>query len=330
MGVKNWNDLIPWRWASIDEINPNTIAIDAPNYLTRRHQAFAYGKQKSIERVPTAHFSTSFGIIKSFLSKKLLPVFVFDGPPESLKRPTNPHLIIKAAELYSRYRSSRNIYDSLIAEPLADSPGLYWYFSVLHIKDLCSAIGIPAITAPSEAEMTAAVMAKEGLIGSVLSNDVDALLFGSPHVTKTIQLGKDLIERCIASDLVAATSLEIEGLCDLAILCGCDFHQGAKGIGPRKGAVLLEKYGTLEAVLKSRAYSASEIEEFLIAREVFQEPNYISTKGMNIGLGAPLPHLLLEILEPMIGKENAERQTSIVISLWKGYGTHQSTLEQWV
>ena len=330
MGVKNWNDLIPWGWVSVDEIHPHIIAIDAPNYLTRRHQAYAYGKEKSIERIPTSHLSTSLGIIKSFLSEKILPVFVFDGPPESLKRPSNPHLIKRASELYTRDKSSRNIYDSLIAEQLIGSPSLFWYFSVLHIKDLCSAIGVTAITAASEAEMTAAVIVAKGLAGTVLSNDADALLFGSPHVTKTIQLGKGLIERCRLDDLKTNTGLDINGLRDLAIICGCDFHQGVKGIGPRKGAVLLEKYGDLEGVLKYRGYTASEIDDFLLARDSFQESEYISTNGILIGLNAPIPHLLLEVLEPIIGNENAERQVSILIKLWKGFRTHQSTLEQWV
>ncbi|MFW9931398.1 MAG: hypothetical protein ACFFDR_01990 [Candidatus Thorarchaeota archaeon] len=330
MGVKNWNDLIPWRWISADELKPRVIAIDAPNYLTRRHQAYAYGTKQSIERIPTSHFSASLGIIKSFLSKGFLPVFVFDGPPEVLKRPSNPHLIIKSSELYNRYRSTKNLFDTHIAEPLANSAGLFWYFSVLHIKELCSAAGIPAVTAASEAEMTAAVLVKDGLAGTTLSNDVDALLFGSPHVTRTIQLGKNLIERCSAVDLESNTKLDLNRLRDLAILCGCDFHNGVKGVGPRKGSVLLHRFGNLERVLKSKAYTSSEIEELLIAREVFEEPSYISTKGMNLSLCAPIPHQLIEILEPVLGREHAETQANVIVKLWKSFGTHQSTLEQWV
>lgn len=330
MGVKNWNDLIPWRWVSADTIEPRSIAIDSPNYLTRRHQAYAYGSRQSIERIPTSHFSISLGIIKSFLSKKLLPIFVFDGPPEVLKRSANPHLLIKASELYESFKGSRNIYDSVIANDLVRSPGLFWYFSVLHIKDLCNAAGIPTITAASEAELTAAVMVKDGLVGTVLSNDVDALLFGSPHVTRTVQLGKNMIECCTLKELEGNSGLAIERLRDLAIMCGCDFHDGVKGIGPRKGAVLLQRYGTLERILKSKAYTSSDIEELLIAREVFDEYSYISTKGINVSLCAPIPHQLMEILEPLLGSENAERQAAIIIKLWKSFSTRQSTLEKWV
>ncbi|MFW9849965.1 MAG: hypothetical protein ACFFF4_12575 [Candidatus Thorarchaeota archaeon] len=329
MGVKNW-DFLPWNWSELDEIKPRIIAIDSPNYLTRRLQAFEYGAKLSIERIPTSHLTLSLGIIRSCLKNKILPVFVFDGPPENLKRDTNPDLLKEAGELYGRFASSGDVYNSKIAESLVQSKALRWYFSANHIKDLCSALGIPAITAPSEAEMIAAVLSKEGLTGTVLSNDADALLFGSPHVTRTIQFSKGLSESCTLDALRKIVKLELDQLRDLAIICGCDFHEGVKGIGPRKGVVLLERHGNLESVLKSLSYSVSQIEDFLLAREVFDEPNYLSSKGINISLGAPLVHSIQEILSPVFGNENAESQSRTFVQLWKDFGKQQTTLEQWV
>jgi flap endonuclease-1 len=330
MGVKNW-DFIPWKWAGIDEIIPSKLAIDTPNYLTRRLQAFEYGAKLSIERIPTSHLTLTLGIIRSCLSSRLLPIFVFDGPPENLKRDTNPELVKAAADLYSQYNASQDIYDSKIAEQLINSRALRWYFSVNHIKDLCSALGIPAVTAPSEAEMMAAVMCKEGLVGSVLTNDADSLLFGSPHVTRTIQFSKGVIESCTLNDLQEVVKLEVEQLRDLAIVCGCDFHkEGVKGIGPRKGVVLLERHGGLEGLLKSKSYPTSEIEEFLLAREVFDEPNYISLNGVSVALGAPVVSQVIDILNPVLGYENAEQQSRRFVQLWKNFGKEQTTLEQWV
>ncbi len=330
MGVKNW-DFTPWRWVPLDDIRYRVIAIDAPNYITRRLQAFEYGSKLSLDRIPTSHLSLTLGIIRSCLSKRFLPVFIFDGPPETLKRGANPDLVRRASELYAQYSKSKNVDDSIIGEPLARSRALRWYFSVNHLKDLCTSLGVPSLTAPSEAEMLAAVLCREGMVGTVLSNDVDALLFGSPHVTRTIQFGKHQIERCKLDDIQQSVDLNLDHLRDLAILCGCDFHkQGVKGIGPRKGSVLLKRHGTLDRVLKAKGFSPSEIEEYLLSREVFEESNFISPKGIQIKLNPPNIHDLLSLLEPVVGRENAERQGRRMVNLWKNFNKEQTTLEQWV
>lgn len=330
MGVRNWSDLVPWRWISTDELDPYVIAIDAANYLTRRRQAYASRSRMTAERIPTYHLSASLSLIRSCLSRRLLPVFVFDGPPETLKRKPNPELVRHASDLYSEYCSSRDIYNTRIAEELLTSPSLHWYFSVNHIRDICAAIGIPFLTAASEAEMTAAALCEKCIVGSVVSNDVDALLFGSPHVTRTLNLGKGLMERCTLSDLQESTRLSLSMLRDLAVVCGCDFYKGVKGIGPRRGIVLLRRYGGLRGLLKSRGYTQSEIDEIIVAREVFDEAQFISTEKIHVRLAAPVIPLVLSILEPVVGPEAAERQATAVVKLWKEFRKEQTTLEHWV
>jgi len=311
MGVKNW-DFIPWRTVSLDELAPRIIAIDAPNYLTRRIMSFEFKRKKSYERIPTAHINLVMGMTRIALKKKILPVFIFDGPPESLRRPLNPDLVRTAGELFHAYKEKLDIFDSTIAERLVKSPALRWYFSVNHIKELCNALGVPAITAPSEAEMLAAVLCKEGLVGTVLSNDADALLFGSPHVTKALHLTKDEIERCTLADLQSAVDLDIENLRDLAIISGCDFHDGIKGIGPRKGTIQLQRFGNLEGLLK------------------FDEPNYLSSNGISLRLNPPVVSRVLEILKPIMSSERAEKFARQSVHLWREFGREQTTLEQWI
>jgi len=329
MGVKNW-DFIPWRTVSLDELAPRIIAIDAPNYLTRRIMSFEFKRKKSFERIPTAHINLVMGMTRIALKKKILPVFIFDGPPESLKRPLNPDLVRTAGELFQAYKEKLDVFDSTIAERLVKSPALRWYFSVNHIKELCNALGVPAITAPSEAEMLAAVLCKEDLVGTVLSNDADALLFGSPHVTKALHLTKDEIERCTLADLQSAVDLDIENLRDLAIISGCDFHDGIKGIGPRKGTIQLQRFGNLEGLLKSKGYTVTEQNEFMKAREVFDEPNYLSSNGISLRLNPPVVSRVLEILKPIMSSERAEKFAKQSVHLWREFGREQTTLKQWI
>lgn len=328
MGVKGWNNVIPWQWANLSDLYVPKIAIDTPNYLMRRASNI---RTRQSNRIPVAHIHIVFGVIRQALKKHILPVFIFDGPPETLKRKPNPQLITAAQMLYERFLLKQDVYDQKVADSLQENPAIRMYFVANHIKDLCRAIGVPAITAPSEAEMFGAVLCREGLVGTVVSNDADALLFGSLHVTKSLQLTKGRMECATLAELERTLNLDLELLRDLAIVCGCDFHKkGVKGLGPRKGSIELQRYGGLAYLLRARGLTPSEREEYIRAREVFDEPTYMSVNGVDLTLKPPVVTRLTRLLGPALGKEKAEVKTREMVRLWKMFGNTQSTLENFV
>ena len=330
MGVVGWNNLIPWTWVSVNELIPGNIAIDVPNYLTRRVSVIPHSKRDS-SRIPLQHVGMTISLVRMCLKHNLLPVFVFDGPPELMKRAPNPGLILTAQSIYSRFSKSRDPYDEGAAKDLWMSPSLRLYFAAEHVRELGRALGIPTISAPSEAEMFSAVMCRDGLANTVVSNDSDSLLFGSPHVTKQLQLSRGNIHRATLKDLEATAGLDLERLRDLAIVCGCDFHKkGVKGIGPRKGALLLQRHGSLEALLKAIGYGRIDRKEFMEGREAFDEASYISTEGIVHTLNPPLYPKLVRMLSVIMAKERAEEIGHEFVKLWKRFGSHQETLEQWL
>ncbi|MHA1287693.1 MAG: hypothetical protein ACTSPB_09855, partial [Candidatus Thorarchaeota archaeon] len=198
MGVKNWGDIIPWTWESSSEISPGTIAIDVPNYLSRRISVIRQDSRQD-GRIPLTHVGIFVSLVKITLSNHVLPVFIFDGPPETRKRNPNPELIQKASELYKIFHQEGNPFNEEIAAELWKSPALRLYFAADHVRDLGRIVGVPVLNAPSEAEMYAAALCRDGAVNTVVSNDADALLFGSPHVTKQIQLSAGKILRTTLS-----------------------------------------------------------------------------------------------------------------------------------
>lgn len=328
MGVKNWQKLVPWQWVNISDLYVPKIAIDAPNYLMRR---ISHVRIRRSSRVPLTHMHLAFGLIRQALKHHILPVLIFDGPPETLKRQPNPQLITTAQMLYERFLLKQDVYDSKIADSLYEYPAVRLYFAANHIRDLCRAAGVPAVTAPSEAEMYGAVLCRDGFVGTVVSNDADTLLFGSPHVTKNLQLSKGMMECATLSELERVLDLDVELLRDLAIVCGCDFHRtGVKGLGPRKGVLELKRYGGLPYLLRARGLTPSEREEYIKAREVFNEPSYLSANGVNLTLKPPITTRLEKMLQLFAGKEGAEKKTKEIVRLWKVFGKTQSTLESFV
>jgi flap endonuclease-1 len=320
--------VIPWVWVSSDEIL-GAIAIDAPNYITRRTSVLMQ-KDKYRDRVPLEHLLIGFGLIRTALLNKVLPVLVFDGPPESLKREPNPELVARAHEVYSEYSQENDPYNEEVTKRLSGSPALRMYFAAEHLRDLGRAMGVPTVTAPSEAEMLCAAMCRDSLVKTVVSNDADALLFGSPHVTSHMELSRDRICRVTLRDLEDSLSLGLDQLRDLAVICGCDFNnEGIKGVGPHRGAVLLKRYGNLEAVLKAKGYGHSEREPLLLSREVFEQTAYMSLAGLDVVLRPPMISRLVSILLPCLGRQRSEDSADQMVAIWRDFGRHQATLEQW-
>ncbi|MFW9888374.1 MAG: hypothetical protein ACFFER_09340 [Candidatus Thorarchaeota archaeon] len=330
MGVTGWSNLVPWVWVKTNEVTPGNIAIDMPNYLTRRASVIPPSKRDG-GRIPLHHAGITLSLIRMCMKNALLPVLVYDGPPERLKRNPNPELILTAQSFYKQFKETRDPFDEEIAKSLKKSPSLRMYFAIEHTRELARVLGVPAISAPSEAEMFSAALCRDGLVNTVVSNDSDALLFGSPHVTKQLQLSRGLIQRAILADLECTTGLDIERLRDLAMICGCDFHkQGVKGIGPRKGIILLQRHGGLESLLKARGYGSIERREFMNGRVAFDEASYISTNGIVLDLNPPLVSKLMGLLTIFMVEERAEQIKLQFMRLWKQFGTHQETLEQWL
>jgi flap endonuclease-1 len=313
------------------EISPGTIAIDVPNYLTRRLSVIKSAKPPPDGRIPLMHVGTFFSLIRATLSNHILPVFLYDGPPETRKREPNPELVKRAADLYRDFTLDGDPYNEEISSALWKSKALRMYFASEHLKTLGSVVGVPSITAPSESEMLGAAMCRDGVVDTVVSNDVDTLLFGSPHVTKQLQTSNRRILRVKLSELESHIGLDIELLRDLAILWGCDFHkEGVKGIGPRKGRILLQRHGGLIEVLKSKGLTHSQREEYVRAREIFDEPTYLSTDTYRFGLNPPIVPKLVRILTPVMAEDAVESMVQKMVRLWKGFGNRQSTLEQWL
>ncbi len=331
MGVKNWgDDVIPWKWTSASLIAPGAIAIDVPNYLTRRLVVMREKRERE-GRLPLNHVGMFLSLLKVALGAHVLPVFIFDGPPESRKRSPNPGLVEKASTLYKRFQQERDPFNEEMSAELRRSPALRAYFAAAHLKDLGSIVGVPTLTAPSEAEMFAAVLCRDGAVKTVVSNDADALLFGSPHVTKQIQLSSNRILSVALNDFEKHLGLDIELLRDLAVVSGCDFHKkGVRGIGVKRGTVLLRRYGGLEGLLKAHGYSHAERSEFIEAREVFDEASYMSAKDLYLTLNPPLVSKFVGALEIIMSSKHAETIASRIVTLWRGFDNRQSTLEQWL
>ncbi|GKT31930.1 XPG/Rad2 endonuclease like protein [Aduncisulcus paluster] len=106
-------------------------------------------------------------------------------------------------------------------------------------KLFLSFFGLPVFCAPAEAEAQCVALVNAGLCSCVLSTDSDCFMFGAEFV-----MSEPLRRHTPSHVLSIFGSPQIFGLtkamiCAFAVLCGCDYVGGIKGVGHVKGLELL-------------------------------------------------------------------------------------------
>ena len=235
----------------------------------------------------TSHLSGLFYRTTRLIAEHALQlVFVFDGPPPTLKA----REIAKRREVKTRYEEERA--SALARGDLAEAYSKATMTSrltkamIAEARELLRLMGVPTVQAPSEGEAQAAHMAAISPdIWAAASKDYDSLLFGAPRLVRFLTIsGKEflpsqgtfrpIVPETIELDrLLEGWSITRESLIDLAILVGTDFNDGVKGIGPKKALKLVQQHGRIEN-MPDEIQSAIGDPDFVDAiRRIYSHPD---------------------------------------------------------
>ena len=260
MGVDLGN-IIPKQEVKFDYLKNKSVAIDAFNALYQflssiRGQDGSY-LMDSKGRV-TSHLQGLFTRNLNLMGKGIKLIYVFDGEPPKLKHRENLDRSERKNIAEQKYRTA------VSDENLDDMYKYSRQFMRLNdqmieeSKQLVSALGIPYIQAPSEAEGQVSFMCKNKLVDFACSQDYDALLFGAPKLIRNLTLSQ---KRKVRGGRIVYTFLEFvelekvlgelklnqEQLIALGILIGTDFNPGGvKGIGPKKALKLVQEHKSVK------------------------------------------------------------------------------------
>jgi 5'-3' exonuclease len=113
-------------------------------------------------------------------------------------------------------------------------------------KALATAMGIPVICAPYEAETTASHLCCHGLVDAVLSDDTDVLVYGTPRFLTNLH--GDTVTEIRASSVLESLEMTLSQFRDFCIMCGTDYNKNIFRIGCEKSFRLMKKHGSLEGI----------------------------------------------------------------------------------
>ncbi len=222
------------------------LAIDGDSFAHRAYHALP----KSISRNAVVGFTNM--IVRLWEAERPRAVLV---GWDSLESPTYRH------ELLPAYQSGR-VFEPSILEQLALLP------------ELCAALGFAVAKAAGyEADdfLAAAAAAEEARGGSVLvaSGDRDSFQLASERTTILFPVkGVSELARIGPDEVRERYGVEPAQVPDFIALRGdpSDKLPGAKGVGPKTAASLLQQYGSLEAALTDGRFAAQADELRLYRR----------------------------------------------------------------
>ena len=267
---------------TIYDLKNTRLAIDSSILLYK----FSYCSKKFADAVVTGFMNKTIG----YLNDGILPVYVFDGKPPKEKEKTIEKRREERRKMYTKAEALEKELEDNIgnmdAEQIASYKKQISFVrnQIVHVTQLqkeevvkiLGYMGIPIIDSLGEAEHTCSVLQRSGLCDYTVTDDSDALVFGSTKVIKLTKTTKNnVISVFSLKNILSDLNLTHDEFVDMCILCGCDFCDSIPKVGPVTAYQIIKKHHTIESFLKfnrtSRKFTIPENYGYIAARAIFKQ-----------------------------------------------------------
>ena len=263
MGVK-LSEIVPKKRISFDELAGKKIAVDASNtlyqFVSSIRQPDGTPLMDSKGRI-TSHLMGLSTRVTNLIEKNIKPCFIFDGKPPNLKTKEKEEREHRKRIAESKLKQAKEDKD---IEAMAKYSKMTTRLSddiIKESKEFISALGLPVIQAPSEADAQAAFICEKKDVYAVASSDCDTLLFGSPRMITNltvsqkrrvrgtyVNISPDLIE---LKQVLKKLELNQDQLIVVGILIGTDYNIGGiKRVGAKTALKLAQQHKTFNKLFK--------------------------------------------------------------------------------
>tara|TARA_Y100000310_G_scaffold329577_1_gene399720 strand:- start:833 stop:1828 length:996 start_codon:yes stop_codon:yes gene_type:complete len=245
MGLKI-SGIVKRRGISFGELKNKKIAVDFSNaayqFLSSIRQRDGTPLTDSKGNV-TSHLQGILSRSSNLLSQGIKICYILDGPPPQLKHSTQrsrQQAKVVAEEKFEEAKQSGN--EEMMLKYSRQFSRLTMEMSK-ESAELISAMGIPVIKSPAEADAQIAHCCKSKDVWAGATSDFDLLVHGCPKMLTSLTLSQtkrspELIElNKVLSDL----QINQEQLISLAILAGTDYSPGIIGVGPKKALKIVRE-----------------------------------------------------------------------------------------
>lgn len=253
----------------INDIKGKRVAIDAHFWLYQLVTAVRRSNGDDLRNDKGKAISHLHGLllrIAFMMRNQIKPIFVFDGVPPNMKNKTlekRANIKLKAQEEFKdKNTSDKRRLQMFQRMTFIDSKMIKECIELLNI------LGIPYVMAPEEADSQCAYLLINNFVDFIISDDSDILAFGGKSLVRGFKVS-------IKKFTILNSNQSQNKIIDLAVLLGCDYCNGIKGVGV-KTAIKIIKDKTLielldELVLKNKITN-EEKQEKIKAMNYFRNP----------------------------------------------------------
>ena len=286
----------------------------------------------------TSHLTGLLYRTSNFIARGIKPVFVFDGEPPKLKGETRRKRNEIRTSAEKKFKEAREKGLDEDAKKYAMQSTKLTGKMIEESKELLGYMGLPVVQAPSEGEAQIAEMVERGDLYGCVSQDYDALLFGTPLLFRNITVGgrrkaprKNYYydikpEKIELEKTLKELGISREKLVWIGILIGTDFNQKFPRIGAKTALQLVKKFDSFEDIVKETKHKPGF--DFKEIEELFLKPK--TTNEYKIEFGKPNQEKILEFMveEHDFSKNRVESALAKLVAKAEEKGT-QSRLGQW-
>lgn len=251
------------------------IAIDTNNWMFKfmsvAHKQIVNSTDIAVEEpdrgaIVKLWLSKCLDAICTLVAYGITPVFVFDGQHPDKKTQTKLERREKKEAVHQevmRLKGELNKIDILArkgkqVEELVEELRKYLrqciYVSKAEeelLKMILNGLGIPMLQATGEAEQLCCMLAIEGKVEAVFSEDTDNLAYGCPLlITEFTDHGREpdgnyyhQVKTVGISDVLTGLGMLYPMFVDLCIMLGCDYNSNIKQVGSTRAYNLIKKFG---------------------------------------------------------------------------------------
>jgi len=244
----------------------------------------------------TSHILGLFNKTIVLIKRGIIPVYVFDGKPPSIKNKTldNRRNIRKKALIKFNSATTENEKIKYFKRTVYISKK-----QMDECRELLNLMGIPYINAPEEADSQCAYLAQTGLVDGVLTEDMDILTFGSPLIVRNLSSLKKNINQISLSKILDKLNFSHEQFIDFCLLLGCDYCDGIY-LKPNEIYKLYSKFLDIKETIKylhdNNNYNTNDITNYVIAKKYFQNPKIVKIEASDIKITKPSEIELIDLL----------------------------------
>jgi flap endonuclease-1 len=286
MGVSDLRDICHIRKVDDEDIKNTVVAVDGNNWLYKYlNYTTRYNSRDNYVTNEGDEVPNLIGIpkgLKKFSKFNITPVFVFDGDYHYLKEDEVSKRKEKRQDARKKAEEERDKGNEIEASKY-ESRSLWFSDEIMETtKEILDILDFEYIIASKSAESQAAHMVREcSGYDMSLTVDYDSVLFGCPLTLRNIISTSRDTEVLDLEKTLSEHDIKREQLVDVSLLCGTDYNEGIKGIGPKTGLKKIKENGSIENLDIDLDFDYKEI------RSIFMNPDVTDDYPRKISLPNP-------------------------------------------